>query len=43
MKISFTNRSNADDERKKKFWEAVAENQFQGMDEDARAQWAELR
>lgn len=43
MKISFTHHNTKDDERKKKFWEAVADNQFHGMDEDARAQWAELR
>lgn len=28
---------------RKKFWEEVADRQFESMDEEAKAQWAELR
>jgi hypothetical protein len=31
------------DNHRKKFWEEVAEREFETMDDEAKSQWAELR
>lgn len=44
MKLSFTNHNDhSADRQRKKFWEEVADREFEQMDDDAKAQWAELR